>query len=71
MAHLDLVMIHPFRDGDGRMARCLQSLVLVREGILAPEFSSGERARPHRAAAHPVGASQPDPRERDCRLVLF
>jgi Fic family protein len=42
MAHLNLVMIHPFRDGNGRMARCLQTLVLAREGILAPEFSSIE-----------------------------
>ena len=42
MAHLNLVMVHPFRDGNGRMARCLQTLVLAREGILAPEFSSIE-----------------------------
>ncbi len=42
MAHLNLVMIHPFSDGNGRMARCLQSLVLAREGILEPEFSSIE-----------------------------
>jgi Fic family protein len=26
MAHLNLVMIHPFRDGNGRMARALQTL---------------------------------------------
>ena len=42
MAHLNFVMIHPFRDGNGRMARILQSLVLAREGILAPEFASIE-----------------------------
>jgi len=42
MAHLNLVMIHPFSDGNGRMARCLQTLVLAREGILAPQFSSVE-----------------------------
>jgi len=42
MAHLNLVMIHPFRDGNGRMARCLQTLVLAREGILSSEFSSIE-----------------------------
>lgn len=42
MAHLNLVMIHPFRDGNGRMARCLQTLVLAREGILHQEFSSIE-----------------------------
>lgn len=42
MAHLNLVMIHPFSDGNGRMARCLQTLVLAREGVLAPQFSSIE-----------------------------
>lgn len=42
MAHLNLVMVHPFRDGNGRMARCLQTLILAREGILAPQFCSIE-----------------------------
>jgi len=42
MAHLNLVMIHPFSDGNGRMARCLQTLVLARRNILAPSFCSIE-----------------------------
>lgn len=42
MAHLNFVMIHPFRDGNGRMARCIQTLVLAREGIVAPPFWSIE-----------------------------
>jgi Fic family protein len=42
MAHLNFVMIHPFSDGNGRMARCLQTLVLGRDGILEPEFCSIE-----------------------------
>lgn len=42
MAHLNLVMIHPFRDGNGRMSRCLQTLVLARDQILAPELCSIE-----------------------------
>lgn len=42
MAHLDLVMIHPFRDGNGRMARCLQTMILSRNQILGQEFSSIE-----------------------------
>lgn len=48
LAHLNLVMIHPFSDGNGRMARALQSLVLAREGILAPAFSSIEEYLGHR-----------------------
>ena len=42
MAHLNLVNIHPWRDGNGRMSRCLHTLVLARDGVLAPEFSSIE-----------------------------
>lgn len=30
MAHLNYVLIHPHSDGNGRMARCLQTLVLAR-----------------------------------------
>lgn len=42
MAHLNLVMIHPFSDGNGRMARCLQTLVLTSDHVRAPVFSSIE-----------------------------
>lgn len=42
MAHLNLVAIHPWRDGNGRMSRTLHTLVLARQKILAPEFSSIE-----------------------------
>jgi len=42
MAHLNLVMIHPFSDGNGRMGRAVQTLVLTRDGILDPLFSSIE-----------------------------
>jgi len=42
MAHLNLAMIHPFKDGNGRAARALQTLVLAREGLLHPVFSSIE-----------------------------
>lgn len=52
MAHLNLVMIHPFRDGNGRMARCLQTLILARNQVLTPEFSSIEEWLGRNTAAY-------------------
>lgn len=42
MAHLHVVSVHPFRDGNGRVSRIVQSLVLAREGLASPEFFSIE-----------------------------
>ncbi len=42
MGHLNLTMIHPFKDGNGRMARALQTLMLAKEGHVHPIFSSIE-----------------------------
>lgn len=42
MTHLNIAMLHPFSDGNGRTARCLQTAVLAHEGISAPIFSSIE-----------------------------
>lgn len=71
MAHLNLVMIHPFSDGNGRMARCLQTLVLARGGILAAPFSSieeylGRNTRPYYDVLAEVGAGTWNP-QRDTR----
>lgn len=42
MVHLNLVMVHPFRDGNGRMARSLHSLMLASGDVLSPIFMSIE-----------------------------
>ncbi|NRD08871.1 Fic family protein [Rathayibacter agropyri] len=71
MAHLNLVMIHPFRDGNGRMARCLQSLTLAGEGVLSPVFMSveeylGRNTRSYYDVLAEVGGGNWDP-ARDAR----
>jgi len=42
MAHLHVISIHPFLDGNGRASRIVQSLVLARDGLLSPELASIE-----------------------------
>ena len=71
MAHLNLTLIHPFSDGNGRMARCLQTLVLARDRVLAPVFSSIEEFLGRNTDAYyevlaDVGAGSWHP-ERDAR----
>jgi Fic family protein len=76
MAHLNLVMIHPFRDGNGRMARCLQTLVLAREGILSPVFCSieeylGRNTQAYYDVLAAVGAGRWQPERNATRWVRF
>jgi Fic family protein len=71
MAHLNLALIHPFSDGNGRMARCLQTLVLARTGVLASQFSSieeylGRNTRDYYAVLAQVGGGAWHPK-RDAR----
>ncbi len=42
MAHLILTLMHPFSDGNGRLARCIQTAVLAADGVVYPIFSSIE-----------------------------
>jgi len=71
MAHLNLLMIHPFKDGNGRMSRALQTLVLGRDGTLDPRFSSIEEYLGYNTPSYyqvlaDVGGSRWNP-ERDAR----
>lgn len=52
MAHLNFVLIHPFKDGNGRMARIIQSLALARESVAAPVFMGIEEYLGRRTQAY-------------------
>ncbi len=52
MTHLNMAMIHPFRHGNGRMARALQTFLMAREGIVSPAFSSIEEYLSRNADAY-------------------
>jgi Fic family protein len=76
MAHLNLVSIHPFRDGNGRVARIVQSLVLAKEGLLRPELVSiepylGRHTREYYAVLEEVQGLAFDPRRDASAWVEF
>jgi Fic family protein len=76
MAHLHVTSVHPFRDGNGRVARIVQSLVLAREGLASPEFFSieeylGAHTREYYAALREVQAGSYQPRRDATSWVAF
>src|ERR1700682_1446973 len=76
MAHLNLVSIHPFRDGNGRLARIVQSLVLAKEGLLRPELVSiepylGRHTREYYAVLEEVQGPAFDPNRDASAWVEF
>jgi Fic family protein len=76
MAHLNLVSIHPFRDGNGRVARIVQSLVLAKERLLRPELVSiepylGRHTREYYAVLEEVQGPAFDPHRDASAWVEF
>lgn len=76
MAHLNLTMIHPFKDGIGRMARAVQTLVLARDGISSPEFGSieewlGRNTQPYYNVLAEVGQGSWHPENNALPWVRF
>lgn len=76
MAHLNLVMVHPFSDGNGRMSRCIQTLVLARGGVLDPTFCSieeylGRNTTAYYASLAEVGAGSWHPERSALPWIRF
>lgn len=76
MAHLHVTSVHPFRDGNGRVSRIVQSLVLARGGMTLPEFFSieeylGARTQDYYAALREVQAGSYQPGRDAAPWVAF
>lgn len=74
LAHLNLALVGPFRTANGRLARCVQTLLLARDGALAPAFAGieedlGGHADTYRAGLAAVGGARWQP-DRDARPWL-
>ena len=76
MAHLNVISVHPFRDGNGRVSRIVQSLVLALEGASAPELISieeflGAHTQDYYAALREVQAGSYQPQRDATSWVVF
>jgi Fic family protein len=76
MAHLNLISVHPFRDGNGRVSRIVQSLVLARSGLASPEFFSieeylGTHTQDYYAALRETQGGRYQPRRSAAGWVAF
>lgn len=76
MAHLNLISTHPFRDGNGRISRILQSLVLSLDGARSPEFFSieeylADHTQDYYAALRAVQAGSFQPKRDATSWVAF
>jgi Fic family protein len=76
VAHLNVISVHPFRDGNGRISRIVQSLVLALDGLVSPEFSSieeylGSHTRDYYAALREAQGGGYQPRRDTAGWVGF
>jgi Fic family protein len=76
MAHLNVISVHPFRDGNGRISRIVQSLVLARAGLASPEFFSieeylGSHTQDYYAALRETQGGSYQPRRSAAGWVAF
>ena len=69
--HVEFVLIHPFREGNGRMGRLLLDVMACQAGIGPLDYSAWDRQRLHYFAAIRAGAVMNlSPMEEQIRLVL-
>lgn len=76
MAHLNVISVHPFRDGNGRIARIVQSLVLARGGLASPDLFSieeylGSHTQDYYAALRETQGGSYEPRRDASGWVAF
>lgn len=70
VVHVEFVLIHPFREGNGRLARLLATVMALQAGKPALDFSSLDRERAGYVAAIQAGLSDYGPMRALFRQVL-
>lgn len=70
--HAELILIHPFREGNGRLARVLNSLMAFQAGMPALDYGGirGEKKREYIGAIHAALGKHYAPMENVFRAVI-
>ncbi|MFV0282908.1 MAG: Fic/DOC family protein [Castellaniella sp.] len=55
LTHVEFILIHPFREGNGRIARLLADVMAVQAGLGPLDYSPWESDRPHYILAIQMG----------------
>lgn len=71
-AHTEFILIHPFREGNGRLARLVNSLMAFQAGLPALDYGGirGARKREYIAAIHASLGGAYGPMESVFRAVI-
>jgi cell filamentation protein len=72
ISHAELILIHPFREGNGRLARLLNTLMALQAGLPALDYGGirGRARREYIAAIHAALDRNYAPMERVFRAVV-
>ena len=57
VTHVELILIHPFREGNGRLSRLLADVMAVQAGHQPLDYSSWEQRKPEYIGAIHAGFS--------------
>lgn len=70
VVHIELILIHPFREGNGRIARLLASVMAMQAGYEELDFTTWDENRQDYFAAIHAGLDNYEPMEVMVRRVL-
>jgi cell filamentation protein len=70
--HAEILLTHPFREGNGRMARVLATLMALQAGLPLLDFRSiqGKKTSSYITAIHAATGSNYEPMENIFRQIL-
>lgn len=71
VVHIELILIHPFREGNGRITRLLANVMAMQAGKPECDFSSWGKGKTDYFAAIQAGLSDYEPMKLLVRQVLL